>query len=58
MVLMTMGMLMMIPILPVMMVMTMVMKIHSGWWSPRQNLAAEKPLLFSGRVPPHSGGGR
>ena len=37
-VLMMIVMLMMIP----MMVMTMVMNIHSGRWSPRQNLAVEK----------------
>ena len=40
MVLMMMVMLMMIPMMPV----TMVMKIHSGRWSPRQNLTAEKPF--------------
>ena len=40
MVLMMMVMLMMIPVMPV----TMVMKIQSGWWYPRQNLATEKPF--------------
>ena len=40
MVLLLMMMLMMIPMMP----MTMVMKIHSQRWSPRQNLAAEKPF--------------
>ena len=44
MVLMMMMMLMMIPMMPVMMVMTMVMNIHSGRWSPRKNLATDKPF--------------
>ena len=44
MVLMMMVLLMMNPMMPMTMLVTMVMKIHSGWWSPRQNLAAEKPF--------------